>query len=75
MSSEQDLDVNELPENSTHSFVVKIWLEEKNAETGSFLWRGYIIHVRSRKRRYIKTLDEISDFINNYVDMMGLLID
>ncbi len=56
----------------TQSFVVRIWLEETAAETGRATWRGHITHVPSGKRRYVRSLDDIADFIMLYLEQMGV---
>ena len=58
----------------THSFIVKIWLEETAEEAGKATWRGHITHVPSGKRRYIKDLDEIWIFITPYLERMGVML-
>jgi len=62
----------ELSEINTHSFIVKLWLEETNEETGRITWRGHITHVASGDRRYLKNLDEIAEFIAPYLESMGV---
>ena len=54
----------------THSFIVKIWLEETIEETGKARWRGHITHVPSGERRYLKDLSDIAIFILPYLDSM-----
>ena len=54
----------------THSFIVKIWLEETFEETGKARWRGHITHVPSGERRYLKDLTDIGIFILPYLDAM-----
>lgn len=56
-------------ESKTHSFIVKIWLEETDAPEGA-KWRGHITHVPGNERRYIESLEEIDDFIVPYVKGM-----
>jgi hypothetical protein len=56
----------------THSFIVKIWLEETVEEAGKATWRGHITHVPSGERRYLKNLDDIADFITLYLKEMGV---
>lgn len=53
-------------ESVTHSFVVRIWLEEDDRAT----WRGHITHVPSGDRQYVERLADIVDFIALYVDGM-----
>jgi hypothetical protein len=62
----------ELPEARTHSFIIRIWLEETAVETGQSKWRGHITHIPSNQRRYIEKLDDISTFIRHYLQEMGV---
>ncbi len=59
-------------EASTHPFIIRIWLEATACEAGRAIWRGHIIHVPSGKRRYLKDLDDIIDFIAPYLEDMGV---
>ncbi len=59
-------------ESNTHSFVVKIWLEETDEGSDSSLWRGHVTHVPSRQRRYVEDLRGISDFISIYLKQMDV---
>jgi hypothetical protein len=56
----------------THSFIVKVWLEETVEEAGRAKWRGYITHVPSGERRYVRDMDEITAFIAPYLEGMGV---
>ena len=56
---------------TTHSFIVKIWLEDTAEEAKSVTWRGHITHVFSGKRRYLQDLDDIAAFITPYLRAMG----
>lgn len=62
----------ESPDANTHSFVVKLWLEETAAEAGRVRWRGHVTHVGSGKRLYFQRLEEIVDFMTPYLEMMGV---
>ncbi len=57
-------------EGSSHSFVIRIWLEETAEEAGQSLWRGHITHVTSEKRAYLKELDDIRAFVVPYLREM-----
>ncbi|MEK6405763.1 MAG: hypothetical protein AABN34_02240 [Acidobacteriota bacterium] len=57
-------------ETTTHSFIVKIWLEETAEEAGQAKWRGHITHVPDGVRRYFESLDEISTFVGAYFEAM-----
>lgn len=56
----------------SHSFVVKFWLEETLEEADEALWRGHITHVPSQERRYLNTLDDVIEFIEPYLERMGV---
>jgi hypothetical protein len=62
-------------EPDTHSFVVKVWLEETAEEAGRAHWRGHITHVASGERRYLQSLTEITSFIEGYLMRMGVTPD
>ena len=56
-----------MPESNVHSFIVKLWLEDEVQRKGTSKWRGYITHVPSGERRYLKELQDIVAFIRPYV--------
>jgi hypothetical protein len=58
----------DLGESTVHSFIIKLWLEDAGGESDPLRWHGYITHVPSGARRYFKKLNEITDFIKQYVD-------
>jgi hypothetical protein len=62
----------DLPEATTQSFIVKIWLEETAEEAGRARWRGHITHVPSGQRRYLQDLGDITAFIAPYLERMGI---
>jgi hypothetical protein len=61
-------------ESDTQSFVVRVWAEDRAEEAGQGTWRGHITHVFSSRRRYLKNLDEIGDFIAPYLEEMNVKI-
>lgn len=62
----------DLFDSNTHSFIIKIWLEETASEAGQARWRGHITHVSGGERRYLKDLDDITAFIALYLAGMGV---
>ncbi len=73
MSGQSEVDMDPF-ESKTHSFVVKIWLEE-DAEGDDKVdptWRGHITHVPSRQRKYIDDMNGITSFISLYLERMGV---
>lgn len=63
---------SDLVEFSTHSFIIKIWLEETANETDWPIWRGHITHVPSGKRNYIQDLHGINAFIQPFLKRLGI---
>lgn len=61
-----------LPETTTHSFIIKIWLEETLQETGRVTWRGHIIPVPGDEKYYFEDLNEIPAFVMPYLEKMGV---
>ncbi len=61
-------------ETHTHSFIVKIWLEETVAEDGRAIWRGHITHVPDGERRYFRQLSDITTIIMPYLSKMGVQV-
>jgi hypothetical protein len=59
-------------EAATHSFIVKIWLEETVSEAGAARWRGSVTHVPDSQRQYVSDLTEIASLIAKYVTEMGV---
>ena len=59
-------------ESTTQSFIVKVWVEEPAEKGSRGVWHGHITHALSGKRRYMKNLDEISDFIVPHLLVMGV---
>lgn len=53
-------------ESKTHSFIVKMWLEEMDCEADA-KWRGHITHVPDGARRYLDNVDAIPEFITPYL--------
>jgi hypothetical protein len=59
-------------ESKTHSFIIKVWLEETVEEAGRATWRGYITHVLSGERRYLQDLSDVTAFVASYLEEMGV---
>jgi hypothetical protein len=54
---------------STHSFILKFWLEEVEAENEKEVWRGRITHVPGNEQRHVKNIHEVIDFIETYLHL------
>ena len=60
-----------MSESDVHSFIIKLWVEKASERTRTAVWRGYITHVPSGERRYLKDLSEITAFIAPYLEDIG----
>ncbi|HXI25706.1 MAG TPA: hypothetical protein VNG71_17700 [Pyrinomonadaceae bacterium] len=58
----------DLSESTLHSFIIKLWLEADCSKSEPNVWRGYITHVPTGDRRYLKGLSDITDFVQEYLD-------
>ncbi|MBI3941559.1 MAG: hypothetical protein HY326_00980 [Chloroflexi bacterium] len=65
----------DLYENHTHSFVVKVWLENAMDEVGHPRWRGYITHIPDNERQYFQHLEDVPPFIARYLERMGVKLE
>ncbi len=61
-------------EANTHVFIVRIWLEPRDSTVVSPEWRGVIEHAPTQQRRYFRDLAVIPDFIEPYLDQMGIRV-
>lgn len=59
-------------DSNTHSFIIKVWLEEVNELTSQIIWRGHITHVQDGKRRYVDDFEGMKHFIKIYINDMGV---
>ena len=62
-------------ETKSHSFVLKIWVKEPLDHDETPIWRGRITHVMEGSYKYVKTLNEIIQFLTPYFNSMGIKID
>ncbi len=52
----------------THSFVLRIWIEEKCDTSGAVRWRGSITHVPSARTRYFEDLADMCAFVAAHME-------
>jgi hypothetical protein len=56
----------------SHSFIVKIWIEDAAEADHPPTWRGYITHVPDGEQRYVQSLAEIEAILASYLSSMGI---
>ena len=57
----------DLFENDTHSFVVKISVEEEPEEMGKQLWQGEITHVSTGSQYLFTQWEKMEGFLRSYL--------
>jgi len=74
LTVEPNSDANEInfEEPQTHSFIIKIWLEDSREEAGKARWRGQITHVPDGHRKYIEELSDVIFFLLPYMRSMNV---
>lgn len=60
-----------MSEYDVHSFIIKVWAEKAARRFRRERWHGYITHVPSGERRYLKNLHGIKSFILPYLKGVG----
>lgn len=61
-----------LTESDVQSFIVKLWFEGTAEGNQRHLSHGYVTHVSSGERRYVKSLEGITEFIAEQLEMTGV---
>lgn len=61
-------------QSKTHSFIIKLWLEDFDRKRKRLVWRGHITHVANGKRRYVQHMIQIISFIVPYLEEMGVKV-
>ncbi len=56
-------------------FVVRFWKESRGNSSQTKALRGVVEHVHTGEKRYVVQLDQVSDFINRYIDDEGTAVD
>lgn len=64
----------DLNESGPHSFIIKIWPEEKDSAGQWSTWRGQITHVPSGVQRYVDDLQGVTEFIKSSLKNIGITL-
>jgi hypothetical protein len=57
-------------EQEAHSFLIRVWHENRPSETEMGEWRGWIDHVQSGQRHYFRDTREISSIVGQYLNQI-----
>lgn len=64
---QQDQGIMTYFEAEAHSFVLRIWRENREDPDAPAVWRGWIEHVQSEQRHYFRKLGDIPSIVSAYV--------
>jgi hypothetical protein len=64
---QQDQGIMTFFEAEAHSFVLRIWRENRDNPNDQGEWRGWIEHVQSAQRHYFRSVSEIAQVVSAYV--------
>jgi len=59
-------------ETGTHSFILKIWVEQMAADAEPARWRGRVTHVPSGRYRYFEALPDLCAFVVPYLEGLNV---
>jgi len=62
-------------ENITYAFIVRIWIEPREATDSQPTWRGGIEQVANGHRVYFDRLDKMNTFLAKFLDEIGIKSD
>jgi hypothetical protein len=60
---------------TTHAFIIRIWIEPQDIKDAAPIWRGVIEHVGSGTRVYFNRVEQIIEHLIPYFEAMGVNAD
>jgi hypothetical protein len=54
-------------EETSHSFLVRLWIEGVDPVARSIRWRGHITHLIDEQRQHVGSFEQIDRFIEGYL--------
>ena len=60
---------------SSHAFIVRIWIEPREISGAEPIWRGVIERVEDGKQDYVDRLDNVCTYFANYLGEIGIKVD
>ena len=55
-----------------HAFIVRIWIEPREAKDADPIWRGVIEDVNGEKPVYFDQLDKMSTYFSQFLQKIGI---
>jgi hypothetical protein len=60
---------------TTHAFIVRLWIEPRELKDAEPIWRGVIEDVEGDERVYFNHLDKVNTYFAKYLEKIGIKID
>lgn len=57
-----------------HAFIVRIWIEPREAKDAETIWRGVIEDVNGEKPVYFDQLDKMSTYFAQFLQKIGIRV-
>lgn len=55
-------------ETTSHSFLVRLWIEGVDPHARSIRWRGHVTHLIDEERQHIESFEQLTSFIEGYLE-------
>lgn len=54
-------------EQETHSFVIRLWRENRDLSGATAVWRGWVEYIPTGQRHYFQDTKRLYDIVFNYL--------
>lgn len=54
-------------EQEAHSFVIRVWQENRDDVTDTAVWRGWVDHIPSGQRHYFQEVEHLIEIMTVYL--------
>ena len=54
---------------TSHSFLIRLWIEGVGDDAHSIRWRGHVTHLIDEERQYVETFEQITRFLQSYLGL------
>lgn len=68
MTGEQNQVLMSRFEKEGHSFLIRMWKENRDNPMQAETWRGWIQHIQSDQKRYFQSTGDIAEIITSYLN-------
>lgn len=68
MADDQNPGIMSRFEKEGHSFLIRIWKENRDNPMQTGIWRGWVQHVQSEQKKHFNSTRDITEIINWYLN-------